>query len=56
MQENHRNGQDHNAIVKASEPFTITRAALNRHKFSSAGYNWLKQGPESTERSSLSQS
>jgi len=42
---NQRNGQDDGNIVETSEPFTITRAALNRHIISSADYNWLKPGP-----------
>jgi len=45
MHENHRNGQDDSDIVENSEPFTITRAALNRHIISSADYNWLKLRP-----------
>jgi len=31
MQENQRNGQDDSDIIGTTEPFTITRAALNRH-------------------------
>jgi len=54
MQENHRNGQDDSDIVE-SEPFTLMRAALNRHISSSADYNWLKQGSESIGKTSLSQ-
>jgi len=45
MQENHRSGQDDSGVVEISEPFTITRAALNRHNVSPAVYNLLKQGP-----------
>jgi len=45
MQGNRRNGQDDCDIAETSEPFTITRAALNRHIISSADYNWLKKGP-----------
>ena len=44
IQENHRNGQDDSDIAEISEPFTIARAAINRHIMSSAVYNWLKQG------------
>jgi len=36
MQENHRNGQEKNDNAETSEPFTITRATLNRHIISSA--------------------
>jgi len=43
MQENHRNGRDGSDIVETSEPFTITRAALNRHILSSAHYNGFKR-------------
>jgi len=39
MQENYRNGQDDSDIAVTCEPFTITRAALNRHIISSADYN-----------------
>jgi len=35
MQKNHRNGTNDSDIVVTSEPFTTTRAALNR-RFSSA--------------------
>jgi len=38
MQDNHTNGQDDSDIVETSEPFTIRRAALNRHIISSAEY------------------
>jgi len=51
MQENHRNGQDDSEIAETSEPFTITRAAMNRHIISSAVYN--NGASESTGRSSL---
>jgi len=33
MQEDHRNEHDDSEIVETSEPFTITRAALNKHYF-----------------------
>jgi len=33
------------SVVETNAPFTIMPAALNRHIVSSAGYNWLKQGP-----------
>jgi len=56
MQENHRNGQDDDDIVETSEPFTITRAALNRQIISSRDYNWLKQGPANQPGSHLSDS
>jgi len=39
MQENHRNGEDESDIVKTSEPFTTTRAALNKHIISSTDHN-----------------
>jgi len=39
MQVNYRNGQDDSNIAETSEPFPITRAALNRHIISSADYN-----------------
>jgi len=45
MQENLKDGQDDSDIVETSEPFTITRAALNRQIISSEDYNWLKQRP-----------
>jgi len=45
MQKNNRNGQDDSDIAETSQPFAITRAALNRHIISSADYNWLKQEP-----------
>jgi len=45
MQENHRNAQDDSYIVETCEPFTITRAALNRHIISSTECNRLKQEP-----------
>jgi len=48
--------QDDSDIVETSEPFTITRAALNRHIISSAGYNWLKQGPANQPGDHLSTS
>jgi len=41
MQKKHTNGQDDNDIAENSKPFTITRAALNRHIISSADYSWL---------------
>jgi len=31
MQENHRNEQHDSDVAETSEPFIITRAALNRH-------------------------
>jgi len=39
MQDNHRNGQDDRDIAETSEPFTITRFAMNRHIISSAVYS-----------------
>ena len=45
MQGSHRNGQDNSDTAETSEPFTITRTALNRHIISSADYDWLKQRP-----------
>jgi len=56
MQENHRNGQDGSDIAETSEPFTITRAAMNRRIISSAVYNWLKQGKANHPGSNLSAS
>jgi len=54
MQENHRNGQDDSDIAEASKPFTVTRAALNRHINSSVDHNWFKVWASgSTGRSSL---
>ena len=39
MQEYHRNGQDDSDIAGTSEPFTITRFAMNRRIISSAVYS-----------------
>jgi len=56
MQENNRNGLDSSDIVKTSEPFTISRAALNIHIISSVDYNWLKQRPTNQTGGHLSAS
>jgi len=45
MREKHRNGQDDSNIAETSDPFTTTRATLNRQSISSVDYNRLKQGP-----------
>jgi len=46
MQEIHRNGQDDSDIAETSEPFTIARAAINRHIISSEHYNqWPANQP-----------
>jgi len=41
MQENHRNGQDDSDV---GEPFTITRAALNRQIISSGSLTGSNEG------------
>jgi len=56
MQEKHRNALDDSDIAETSEPFTNTRAALNRHIISSVDYNWLKQGPANQSESHRSAS
>jgi len=50
MQENHRNGQDDSDIAGTSEPFTITRAAMNRHYFVSDLQMAQARDSESTGR------
>jgi len=56
MQEHNKNEQDDSDIAETCEPFTITRAALNRHIISAADYNWLKQGPANQLEGHLSAS
>ena len=52
MQKNLRSVQ----ATVTSQPFTITRAAMNRHIILSADNNWLKQGPVNQPRGHLSAS
>jgi len=55
MQENYRNGQDDSDIADQRIFHSHASCIEQTHFASPVDYNWLKQGPESTGRTSLSQ-